>query len=61
MSLSNGVQKYIEKVQEDTLSSYPITIEEQTVDMTSMLEIMTNEGKDTQNHEDGKYIQRCNG
>lgn len=58
MSLSNGVQKYIEKVQEDTLSSYPITIEEQTVDMTSMLEIMTNEGKDTQNHEDGKIYSK---
>lgn len=58
MSLSNGVQKYIEKVQEDTLSSYPITIEEQTVDMTSMLEIMTNDGKDTQNHEDGKIYSK---
>ncbi len=43
LSLSNGVQKYIEKVQEDTLSSYPITIEEATVDMTSMMETMTNE------------------
>lgn len=43
LSLSNGVQKYIEKVQEDTLSSYPITIEEATVDMTSMIEAMTDE------------------
>lgn len=43
LSLSNGVQKYIEKVQEDTLSSYPITIEEATVDMTSMMEAMTDE------------------
>ena len=37
MSLSNGVQKYIDKVQEDTLSSYPLTIQAETVDMTSMM------------------------
>ena len=37
MSLSNGIQNYIDKVQEDTLSSYPITIQAETVDMTSMM------------------------
>ena len=37
MSLSNGIQKYIDKVQEDTLSSYPITIQAESVDMTSMM------------------------
>ena len=37
MSLSNGIQNYIDKVQEDTLSSYPITIEAETVDMTGMM------------------------
>ena len=37
MSLSNGIQNYIDKVQEDTLSSYPITIQAETVDMTSMI------------------------
>ena len=37
MSLSNGIQTYIDKVQEDTLSSYPITIQAETVDMTSMM------------------------
>ncbi len=40
LSLSNGVDKYIQKVQEDTLSSYPITIESTTVDMGSMIEEM---------------------
>lgn len=42
LSLSNGVQTYIKKVEEDTLSSYPITIEEATVDMTSMMMAMGN-------------------
>lgn len=37
MSLSNGVQKYISKVEEDTLSSYPITLEETTIDMGDMM------------------------
>ncbi len=37
MSLSNGIQNYIDKVQEDTLSSYPITIEAESYDMTSMM------------------------
>ena len=37
MSLSNGIQKYIDKVQEDTLSSYPITIQAEAVDMSSLM------------------------
>ena len=37
MSLSNGVQSYISKVEEDTLSSYPIMLEEKTVDISDML------------------------
>ncbi|MGM9521497.1 MAG: ATP-binding cassette domain-containing protein [Oscillospiraceae bacterium] len=37
LSLSTGINNYIDKVQEETLSSYPITIEAESVDMTSML------------------------
>ncbi len=37
LSLSNGVQDYINGVQEDTLASYPVSIEARTVDLTSML------------------------
>ena len=37
MSLSNGIQNYIDKVQEDTLSSYPITIQAESVDMTGLM------------------------
>ena len=40
LSLSNGIQKYINKVEEDTLSSYPITIEESTIDIGGMLGVM---------------------
>ena len=37
LSLSNGVNNYIAKVQEDTLTSYPLTIEKNSVDMSVMM------------------------
>ena len=37
LSLSNGVNDYIAKVEQDTLSSYPLTIAKQSYDLTSML------------------------
>ena len=40
MSLSNGIQTYIDSVEEDTLASYPITIEEESIDLSSMMETM---------------------
>ncbi len=40
LSLSNGIQLYIDKVQEDTLSSYPLTLEESTIDMAGMMTAM---------------------
>ena len=37
LSVSAGFQAYIDHVQEETLSSYPITIQAESVDMSSML------------------------
>ena len=37
LSLSNGFQNYVDKIQEDTLTSYPLTIYEESTDITSML------------------------
>ncbi len=37
MALSNGVNGYIKKVEEDTLSSYPLTISRQDYDLSSMM------------------------
>ena len=45
LSLSSGVQNYIDHVQEDTLSSYPLQIEHQTFDLTELLTSMTGETK----------------
>ena len=37
LSLSNGIQTYIDRVQEDTLSSYPITLEAERLDMSGLV------------------------
>ncbi|MEG0327699.1 MAG: ABC transporter ATP-binding protein/permease [Erysipelothrix sp.] len=40
LSLSNGVNQYIDNVQKDTLSSYPISIESESIDLTTMMTTM---------------------
>ncbi|MGM9948316.1 ABC transporter ATP-binding protein/permease [Floccifex sp.] len=40
LSLSNGVQSYIDSVESDTMTAYPITIQSTTMDMASMMEAM---------------------
>jgi len=40
LALSTGINSYINQVQQDTLSSYPITIEAETVDMGAMMASM---------------------
>ena len=57
MSLSNGVQQYIKRVEEDTLSSYPITIQKSTIDMSSMMQSFM-ETDEVEEHEDGKIYSR---
>ena len=37
LSLSSGVQNYINRVQEEALTSYPLTIEDATIDITSAI------------------------
>ena len=59
LSISNGVQNYINRVEEDTLSSYPVTIDESTVDISSMMEGLMGETEDNaETHEDGKIYSR---
>ena len=58
MSLSNGIQNYIDKVQQDTLSSYPITIEAESVDMGSMMASMMGvqaQAEENQHEKDAVY------
>ena len=45
LSLSNGIHKFIEKTEEETLASYPITIENKSVDISSMITSFTSTSK----------------
>lgn len=54
LAISTGVQNYINKVEEDTLSSYPITIQETSIDMSAMMASMMGTESSSQNSEDGK-------
>ena len=51
LSLSNGIQTYIDQVQEDTLSSYPLTIEADAMDLSSMITAMTGAREDVSDNE----------
>ena len=47
LSLSHGINKYIEKTEQETLGQYPLTIEKESIDMSSMLEsFMSDEGEE---------------
>ena len=39
LSLSNGVNNYIEDIQKETMLSYPMTIEAQSIDLNSLLQV----------------------
>ena len=59
LSLSNGVNEYIQNVEEETLSEYPLQIQSTGFDITSMMvgnasEMAADDEKDTADNEDGK-------
>mgnify|MGYP004453135963 FL=1 len=58
LALSNGIQNYIDKVEEDTLSSYPITIEESTIDTSAMIEKMMDENNEEEDRPQDKIYSR---
>ena len=60
MSLSNGIQNYIDTIERDTLSSYPLTIEKETVDINSMLETMMGERNKDYKDRDSNKIYSSN-
>jgi len=57
LALSTGINNYINQVQEETLSSYPITIEAESVDMSAMMASMMGarlESDSTTEREEGR-------
>lgn len=56
LSISNGIQNYIDRVQRDTLSSYPIQLQKESVDVSSMIEnMMGNKDKNVDHDNDKIY------
>ena len=59
LSVSTGVQTYIDRVQEDTLSSYPITINAAEIDMSDLLLNITQNASDSEDEtEEGEETER---
>ena len=56
LSVSNGFQTYIDKLEEDTLSSYPLTIMSETADMTSMITAFMANASDTKGENSGNKL-----
>ncbi len=58
LAISTGMTKYINDVQESTLSAYPLTLEAKTVEMSAIIESFMNVAKDNEEHEkDAVYKQ----
>ena len=58
LSISTGVQTYIDRVQEDTLASYPITLEAETVDMSSLVQTLMNTGEEEEEEAEEHELDR---
>lgn len=54
MAMAGGIQTYIDKVQEDTLSSYPITIQKESMDIAGMFRTFAGDAESENTHEPGK-------
>lgn len=52
LSISNGIQLYIDRVQRDTLSSYPITLQAESIDISSMVTSLSGNERESSDHED---------
>ena len=52
MAVSTGFQNYIDKIEEDTLGSYPLALQKETADISGILLSLTGEVENV--HDDGK-------
>ena len=57
-AVSQGMTTYIDTVQEDTLSSYPLTLEAQQMDMSSLLLTFMGQAQSGEEHENDKIYQK---
>ena len=58
MSLSHGMQSYIDQMENDTMASYPIEIQSSSSDMSTLMTTMMGMKKKTEEHKDSKIYSR---
>ena len=58
LAISQGMTTYINNVQESTLSSYPLTLEASTVDMTALMEAFLNISSEKVEHDKDAVYQK---
>lgn len=58
MSLSHGMQSYIDQMENDTMASYPIEIQANSSDMSTLMTTMMSMKKKTEEHKDSKIYSR---
>ncbi|MGI6622105.1 MAG: ATP-binding cassette domain-containing protein [Acetivibrionales bacterium] len=58
-AVSHGTTSFIDSVQEETLSSYPLTIEAQNVDVRTLLNTFTGKAKSISEHENDAIYQKA--
>ena len=56
LSLSNGINLFIQQVQEDTLSTYPLTIQKETSDTSAMMSAMMETAEEAEKEKDPNLI-----
>ncbi len=58
-AVSNGMTAYIDTVQEETLSSYPLTIQAQHLDMSTLLTTFMGQAESIEEHEKDAVYQKA--
>lgn len=58
MSLSHGMQSYIDQMENDTMASYPIEIQANSSDMSTLMTTMMGMKKESKEHNDSKIYSR---
>ena len=58
LALSNGIQLYIDKTEEDVLSSYPVSIEKSTMNVGNLISSLSKSADSGKNHQKGKVYSK---
>ncbi|MCD8105238.1 MAG: ABC transporter ATP-binding protein/permease [Lachnospiraceae bacterium] len=59
LSISQGLTSYIDEVEEDTLASYPLTLEAESIDISSILETFMNVSSSSVDHDTDAVYQKA--